>query len=78
MSDSIVLARLVDVVVLTVKSAATHRDAVRESIKRLESARVKPLGVVMQQVDLEKIRSYGQRYAAAYNGYYDYRPQTPG
>lgn len=77
-SDSIVLARLADAVVLAIKSAATHRDVVIESVKRLESARVKPLGVVLQQVDMQKIRSYGRRYAATYNGYYDYHQQTSG
>ena len=77
-SDCIVLARLVDAVVLTIKTGDTNRDAVSDGIKRLRSARVKPVGVVMQQVDMRRMRSYGQRYSSAYNGYYGYHSQTYG
>jgi succinoglycan biosynthesis transport protein ExoP len=72
-SDSIVLARLVDVVVLAVKTDDTSCDAVLDGLKRLEAVRVQPVGVVMQQVDMRKIRGYGRRYSAAYSGIYAYR-----
>ena len=75
-SDCIVLARLVDAVVLTIKADDTSCDAVLDGIKRLQSTRVKPVGVVMQQVDMQKMRRYGQRYWATYNGYYGYHSQT--
>ncbi len=71
-SDSIVLSRLVDAVVLAVKTDDTSCDAVLDGLKRLQAARVNPVGVVMQQVDMRKIRSYERRYAAAYSGYYGY------
>ena len=77
-SDSVVLSRLVDVVVLTVKTDDTSCDAVLDGLKRLQAARVKPVGVVMQQVDMRKIRSYGRRYLAAYSGYYGYHSQKQG
>jgi capsular exopolysaccharide synthesis family protein len=77
-SDSVVLSRLVDVVVLTVKTDDTSCDAVLDGLKRLQAARVKPVGVVMQQVDMRKIRSYGRRYMAAYSGYYGYHSQNLG
>ena len=75
-SDCIVLARLVDAVVLAVKADDTSCDAVLDSIKRLQSARVRPVGVVMQQVDMKKMRNYGQRYSASYNGYYGHHAQA--
>jgi len=71
-SDSIVLSRLVDVTVMTIRSDGTTREAGLEAIKRLNASRVKPVGVVMQQVDLRKLRGYGGRYVASYRGYYGY------
>ena len=71
-SDCIVLSQLVDAVVLAVKTDDTSCDAVLDGLKRLQAARVKPVGVVMQQVDMRKIRGYGRRYAATYSGYYGY------
>jgi capsular exopolysaccharide synthesis family protein len=71
-SDCIVLSQLVDAVVLAVKTDDTSCDAVLDGLKRLQAARVKPVGVVMQQADMRKIRSYGRRYAATYSGYYGY------
>jgi succinoglycan biosynthesis transport protein ExoP len=72
-SDSIVLSRLVDIVVFAVKTDATSCDAVLDGLKRLQAARVKPVGVVMQQADMRKMRSYGKQYSTAYSGYYGYR-----
>ena len=72
-SDSIVLARLADATVLTVKSDDTSHDVALEALKRLRSARVSAVGVVMQQVDMKKMRGYGRRYAASYSGYYGYK-----
>jgi capsular exopolysaccharide synthesis family protein len=69
-SDSIVLSRLVDAVVMAVKTDDTSCDAVIDGLKRLQAARIRPVGIVMQQVDMRKIRSYGRRYTAAYSGYY--------
>ena len=72
-SDSIVLAHLADATVLTVKSDDTSHDVALEALKRLRAARISTVGVVMQQVDMKKMRSYGRRYAASYSGYYGYQ-----
>jgi capsular exopolysaccharide synthesis family protein len=72
-SDSIVLARIVDVTVMTVKSDDTARDVALEALKRTQASRIKPVGVVLQQVDMRKLRGYGRRYVASYSGYYGYR-----
>ncbi len=75
-SDSIVLGRHVPCVVLAVQADRTPHDAAREAVKRLQSARIKPTGVVLQKVDLARSRSYSRRYANAYNRYYEYSPQS--
>jgi capsular exopolysaccharide synthesis family protein len=77
-SDSIVLSRLVDAVVLAVKADDTSCDAALDGLKRLQAVRVNPVGVVLQQVDMRKNRSYGRRYSAAYSSYYSYLPQKSG
>lgn len=71
-SDGIVLARLVDMVVLAIKTDDTSCEASKEAVNRLRSARVEPVGAIMQQVDVRRMNSYGRRYAAAYRGYYAY------
>lgn len=75
-SDSIVLSRMVDATVLTIKSDSTSHDLAQEALKRLRSARIEPVGVAMQQVDVKKMRNYGRRYAAAYHGYYGYHHKS--
>lgn len=72
-SDSIVLARIVDVTVMTIKSDETPREVALEALSRMQAARVSPVGVIMQQVDMRKLRGYGRRYVAGYSGYYGYR-----
>jgi succinoglycan biosynthesis transport protein ExoP len=71
-SDSVVLGKLVDAIVLTLRSDKTTSDMAREALRRMQAARIEPVGVVMQQVDMRKLRSYGKRYAASYDGYYGY------
>jgi len=72
-SDSIVLARIVDVTVMTVKSDDTTREVALEALKRLQGSRIRPSGVILQQVDMRKLRGYGRRYTASYSGYYGYK-----
>lgn len=72
-SDSIILARLVDATVLTVKADDTPQDYVLEALKRVQSARIRPIGVALQQVDIRKVRGYARRYTASYNSYYGHR-----
>jgi capsular exopolysaccharide synthesis family protein len=75
-SDSIVLGRLVDVTVVTVKSDHTARDVALEAIKRMQASRIRAAGVILQQVDMRKLRGYGRRYASTYKGYYGYGKPT--
>jgi len=77
-SDSIILARLADAVILTIKADDTSHDIALESLKRLQAARVRPVGVAMQQIDIRKARSYGKRYMASYSGYYGYQKSRSG
>jgi len=58
-SDSLILATLCDEVILVVKADSTTHKMAQDSVKRLATAHVKPLGVVLQQVNLEKMESYG-------------------
>ena len=77
-SDSVVLARLADATILTIKTDDTTSDFAVDALKRLRAARVDPIGVVMQQVDVRRMRSYGRRYMGAYSPYYGYRAQGNG
>lgn len=58
-SDSLIIANLVDEVIMVVKADSTTHKIAQDAVKRLATAHVKPLGVVLQQADLEKIESYG-------------------
>jgi len=58
-SDSLIIGNLVDEVILVVKADSTTHKMAQESVKRLATAHVKPLGIVLQQVDMEKMQSYG-------------------
>lgn len=73
-SDSIVLSRIADVTVMVIKSDDTPKDAALEAVKRMQASRVKPVGVILQQVDMRKLKSYGRRYVGNYyKGYYGYQ-----
>ena len=72
-SDSIVLSKLVDCVIVVVRADRTTRDAAAEAVKRLQAVGIAPAGLVMQQVDMRKFRGYGQPYEyGGYHGYYGY------
>ncbi len=58
-SDSLVLGHLVDEVILVVKADSTTHKMAQDAVKRLATAHVQPLGVVLQQADLEKMENYG-------------------
>ncbi len=70
-SDSLVLGNLVDEILLVVKADETTHKMAQDAVKRLATAHVKPLGVVLQQADIEKMEnyggySYGYGYGAGY------------
>jgi capsular exopolysaccharide synthesis family protein len=71
-SDSVVLGDLADVVVLTVQSERTTHPVAREAVKRLAAARIRPNGVVLQQVDFRRLHAYHGDHAG-YGRYYAYR-----
>ncbi len=79
-SDSVVLGHVVDAVVFTIQSQQTTFKAVEESLRRLASGRIRPAGVVLQQVDLGALESYSRGYRGMYRGYsaYQYQHQPSG
>lgn len=68
-SDSLVLGNLVDEVILIIKADDTSHTMAKESLKRLSAAKIQPLGVVLQQVDIKKLHHYDSNY---YHYGYDY------
>ncbi|MEI6310520.1 MAG: polysaccharide biosynthesis tyrosine autokinase, partial [bacterium] len=59
-SDAAILATQVDGIVMVITCGRTTRDQARAALQALENAGVKPLGVVMNQVDRRK--GYGYYY----------------
>ena len=69
-SDAFVLSRLSDAVVYVVKSHDTSIELVKRGLQRLRQTDAPVAGVIISQVDIDKITSYGGDYY--YQGYYDY------
>lgn len=69
-SDALVLSQLADAVVYNVKSHDTSIELVKRGLQRLRQVNAKIAGVLITQVDIDKIVSYGGDYY--YQGYYDY------
>ena len=69
-SDALVLSKLSDAVVYAIKSHDTSIDLVKRGLERLKQVKAPVAGVVITQVDIDKISSYGGDYY--YQGYYDY------
>jgi len=69
-SDALVLSQLSDAVVYNVKSHDTSIELVKRGLQRLKQVNAKIVGVLITQVDIDKIVSYGGDYY--YQGYYDY------
>ncbi len=69
-SDALVLSQLSDAVVYNVKSHDTSVELVKRGLTRLRQVNAKIAGVLITQVDIDKIVSYGGDYY--YQGYYDY------
>lgn len=68
-SDALMLGRHADGVLFVVKSDATSRRAVKNSLKQLRNAGVTLLGAVINQVDTRRNPHYADTYYYAY-GYY--------
>jgi succinoglycan biosynthesis transport protein ExoP len=69
-SDPLVLSKVADTVVYCIKSGSTAIQLARRGLDRLRQVNADIAGVVMTQVDVEKLASYGGDYY--YQGYYDY------
>jgi len=69
-SDALMLSRLCDAVVYVVKSHDTSIDVVKRGLQRLGQVGAEIAGVLITQVNIDKITSYGGDYY--YQGYYDY------
>jgi len=69
-SDALVLSQLSDTVVYNVKSHDTPIDLVKRGLKRFKQVNAKVAGVLITQVDIDKLVSYGGDHY--YQGYYDY------
>lgn len=69
-SDSLVLSRISDSVVYAAKSHSTPIEMIKRGLQRLRQVQAPIAGVVITQVDVKRIASYGGDYY--YQGYYDY------
>jgi capsular exopolysaccharide synthesis family protein len=70
-TDPVVLATLTDGAILVVKAEQTRRDAALRSLRTLRDAKVKVLGAILNDVDLDAraYAGYAGRYYK-YGGYY--------
>lgn len=66
-SDSLMISKTADSVIYVVKSDDTHISVVKSGLGRLLQDEAKLAGVVLNQVDTDKIAK-----VQGYNGYYDY------
>jgi succinoglycan biosynthesis transport protein ExoP len=81
-SDAVVLSRLADTLLYVVKADSTPYPLARSGLKRLAMADAPILGVVLNQLDLERAEKYYGEYSGygRYRGYkgsyaYGYGPQ---
>ena len=73
-SDALVLSGLCDTLVYAVKSGETSIEMVKRGLTRLRQVDAPLAGIVITQVDLDKMEAYGGNYY--YQGYYDYYGYT--
>lgn len=69
-SDALVVGKYADSAIYVVKSDSTPMAMISRGVKRLSDRNINVSGVVISQVDLSKVSSYGGDYY--YEGYYDY------
>jgi len=68
-ADALVLGNQVQSILFVVKAGATRRSAIRDALRRLRTAGLLPLGVVLTRASSEHSSYYG------YEGYYGYGNQ---
>jgi len=69
-SDALLLGQFAEAVLYTVKANSTPTDVAARGINRMRSSGINIAGVVVSQVNLKKLASYGGDLD--YQGYYDY------
>ena len=74
-TDAMLLSTMVDGVVLVVNSSKTSKQHVKAAYARLEFARAKVFGVLLNQVDVNS--QHYQYYRRYYGGYDTYGPYAP-
>ena len=70
-SDAIVLGHIADAVLMVVQSERTTFKMAQDALRRMDSANINPLGIVLSQVKHRKSSYYHDgRYEYSYSGYY--------
>jgi capsular exopolysaccharide synthesis family protein len=70
-TDSLIISRLVDGVIVVTQAAATNYDVVRKGLKSLSDIKANILGMVINGFDVKKYRYYyGTEYSRYYGKYY--------
>jgi capsular exopolysaccharide synthesis family protein len=71
LSDAINLGLLADAVVLVVRAKVANRNALRQAVRTVRTAKLPVLGFVLNDVEPDaQGYGYGYEYGAAYGGYY--------
>jgi Mrp family chromosome partitioning ATPase len=71
-TDSILLSRMVDGIILVVGAGATSRDGVVRAVEQLKEVNARILGSVLNNLNVEKERYYYSRYYYYNYGKYGY------
>ena len=71
-SDAVVLGNSADAILLVIQTERTSQASVKLALKRLQAARLRPVGVVLQQANMKRVEGYGQYYGG-YHQYYTKR-----
>lgn len=77
-TDPTVLSRLVDAVVLVVRSNASHRREVNEALSKLDHSDCHVMGTVLNDYDLKRVYGSYYYYYHYYNRYYYYGDRKKG
>lgn len=77
-TDPTILSRLVDAVVLVVRSNSSHHREVGEALSKLQQADCKVLGAVLNDYDIKRVYGSYYYYYHYYNRYYYYGDTAKG
>ena len=68
-SDALYLSSLCDGVVYVIKADATKDKLIKSGLTRLDESNARILGVILNQVDIDKEARYGNHYTGYYDNY---------